>query len=246
MSTSWKRCFIRTGTRPVLSPTPQIRPCGPAYAGGHRGVCLKFAGEPNSAGVPTLALYRPHAWSASKEGKTVNSTVHYAHVPHPFEPVMYGQEYPEIDFFASLGTVPMPKLTHFWYAGLNGTLSACADKIFKNEEDWRRQYWNTFRIGATSKTSHWSHEREYRLILTSNLQRFDGKSSKKLKYRFSNLTGTGFGIKTTVEDKIRIIKIIEQKCRSEGRKDFEFYQAHYSRQTKKIELVPLTLLKMTP
>ena len=35
------------------------------YADSHRGVCLKFAAEPNSAGVPTLALYRAHAWSGS-------------------------------------------------------------------------------------------------------------------------------------------------------------------------------------
>jgi len=51
-------------------------------------------------------------------------------------------------------------------------------------------------------------------------------------------------MKTTAEDKIRIMKVIAQKCRAEGRTDFEFYQAQYSRQTQKIELAPLTLLKI--
>jgi hypothetical protein len=88
------------------------------------------------------------------------------------------------------------------------------------------------------------HEREYRLILTSNLERFDDKPSRKLKYRFSDLVGIVFGMKTTAEDKIRIMKIIAKKCRAEGRTDFEFYQARYSRQAQKIVLVPLTLLKV--
>jgi hypothetical protein len=211
------------------------------YADGHRGVCLKFSASANNAGTPSLSLYRVQSWAGTKDGVTAN----YAYVPHPFEEVKYTHDYPEIDFFASLGTVPLPKLTGFWYAGPGGKLSASAAKIFTNEEEWRRQYWNTFRIGATSKTSEWSHEREYRLVLTSNLQRFDDKPSRKLKYRFSDLAGIGFGMKTTVEDKIRIMKIVAQQCRSEGRTHFDFYQARYSRPAKKIELVPLTLLKMS-
>lgn len=210
------------------------------YGDGHRGVCLKFRSEPNNAGVPSLSLYRACGWSASKEG----TTTHYAYVPHPFEEVRYTHDYPEIDFFASLGMVPMPKLTGFWYLGPTGTLSVCSDQIFKNEEGWRRDYWNTFRIGATLKTSEWAYEREYRIILSSNLQELSDKHTRKLKYRFSDLAGISFGIKTSVEDKIRIMTLVEEKCRAEGRTDFEFYQAHYSRQTRKIELVPLTLLNV--
>jgi hypothetical protein len=210
------------------------------YADGHCGICLKFAAEPSSAGTPSLSLYRAQSWSASTEG----TTAHYAYVPHQFEAVRYTHDYPEIDFFASLGTIPRPKLAGFWYAGPDGKLSASADQIFKNEEEWRRDYWNAFRIGATSKTSDWAHEREHRLILTSNLVSFDDKASRKLKYRFSDLAGIGFGMKTAAEDKIRIMKIVQEKCRSESRTDFEFYQAHYSRQTRRIELLPLTLLRV--
>jgi len=214
-----------------------------SYGDSHRGVCLKFSASAAPKGFRTLSLYRAHGWSASRNG---GERMHYAYVPHPFEEVRYTHEYPEIDFFGSLGTVPMGKLMRFWYAGPAGTLSASSDNMLKNEEEWRRRYWDTFRISSTSKTSDWAHEREYRLILTSNLQRFDdAAASRKLKYKFSDLAGIAFGIKTTTADKLRIMKIIDQKCLSEGRTDFEFYQARYSRQAKKIELAPLRLLKIT-
>jgi hypothetical protein len=219
-------------------------PANPAmwggYGDGHKGVCLKFSAPANGAVTPCLSLWRVQGWSGNKDDVTAN----YAYLPHPFEEVRYTHDYPEINFFASLGTVLMPKLTGFWYVGPAGKLSASSEKIFKNEEEWRRHYWNTFHISATSKTSEWSHEREYRLILTSNLQRFDDKSSRKLKYRFSDLAGIAFGMKMPAEDKIRVMKIIAQKCRSEGRPEFEFYQARYSRQAQKVELAPLSLLKV--
>jgi len=44
------------------------------------------------------------------------------------------------------------------------------------------------------------------------------------------------------------MRIIEQKCRAEGRKEFEFLQAHYSRRSQKIELLldmPLVGLNAT-
>jgi hypothetical protein len=40
------------------------------------------------------------------------------------------------------------------------------------------------------------------------------------------------------------MRIIEQKCRAEGRKEFEFLQAHYSRRSQKIELAPLSLIEL--
>jgi hypothetical protein len=71
------------------------------------------------------------------------------------------------------------------------------------------------------KTPEWSHEQEYRLILYSQLQRFDDVPSRKLKYRIADLAGVIFGMKTTTADKIRIMRIVEQKCRAESRTDFE-------------------------
>jgi len=69
--------------------------------------------------------------------------------------------------------------------------------------------------------------------------------TRKLKYRFSDLKGIIFGIDTPEEDKLAIIGVIDERCRKENRKEFEFYQAHYSKHTGKIEALPLNLIKLS-
>jgi hypothetical protein len=210
------------------------------YGDGHRGVCLKFSSSTNSEGSPpTLSLYRIQSWSGNKNDISAN----YAFVPQPIEKVRYTHEYPEINFFGSLGTVLMPKLS-FWYAGPTGARSTSSNDIFENTDEWRKHYWNIFHTGSTSKTSEWAHEQEHRIIIRdTEMQKFSDKPSRKLKYKFGDLAGIIFGIKMEAADKIRIMKIIQQKCLSAARTDFEFYQAHYSRQSQKVEFAPLPLLK---
>jgi hypothetical protein len=224
-------CFVSDPTNPSM---------WGSYGDGHRGVCLKFSASTNSDGFSALDLYRIKSWSGSKNGVIEN----YAYVPHRFEEVRYDPEYPEINFFSSLGRVSMIKLNHFWYAGHGEIRSKSSDQIFKNENEWRQHYWETFLIGSISKTREWAHEKEFRLILTSNLQQFDDIPSRKLKYKFSDLAGIIFGMKTAKDDRLKIMKTIKEKCLSEGRSNFEFLQARYSVQDKKVELVPLNLLKI--
>lgn len=210
-----------------------------SYGDGHRGVCLIFSSS-EKEGFSALDLWRVNSWSGSESGVREN----YAFVPHQFEEVRYDPEYPEIDFFRSMGNVQVIKLNQFWYAGENGTRSSCATKIFQDEKEWHRHHWNLFRTGSISKTNDWAHEKEYRLILTSILQSFDEKPSRKLKYKFSDLSGIIFGMKTSKEDKLNILKIIERKCILERRENFEFYQARFSVKSQKVKLVPLNLLRI--
>ena len=42
------------------------------------------------------------------------------------------------------------------------------------------------------------------------------------------------------------MRTVESKCRKEGRLDFKFYQAFYSRHSGKIEVSLLDLLKLAP
>ena len=211
-----------------------------AYGGNHSGACLKFKARADTQGFPTLDLYRANSWSGGTDG----TTAHYAYVPHRFEKVQYTSDFPEFDFFDSIGTLPRSKLDGFWFAEHNGEHSKTALRIRQEDDTWRQEYWRKFSISFSTKTSDWSHEKEHRLILHSNLQRFDDLESRKLKYRFTDLAGIIFGIKTTTEDKLRIMRIIERKCIAEERQDFEFHQAYYSVKTKKIELAPLTMLKV--
>ncbi len=66
---------------------------------------------------------------------------------------------------------------------------------------------------------------------------------RKLKYNFNDLEGIIFGIRTSLDDKLKISKIIEKKCKELGRTDFKFYQAYFSRQRGKIEYSEMSLLK---
>lgn len=212
-----------------------------AYADGHRGVCLKFKTRPDGNGAPALALYRANGGSWNRN---TGMTTNYAYVPHRFEKVLYTAEFPEIDFFESLGTLPMFKLHGFWFTGPNGERSATASRMLREDETWRQEYWRKFAESYSTKSSEWKHEEECRLILSSHWNRFDDPASRKLKYQFADLAGIVFGIKTPAEDKLKIMRIIERKCAAEDRHDFEFIQAHYSHRTKRIELTPLTLLKV--
>lgn len=210
------------------------------YGDSHRGACLKFKAKVDDQGTRTLDLYRANSWSGGKDGVVA----HYAYVPHRFEQVRYTAEFPEVDFFESIATLSRSKLTGFWFAGPNGERSTTAERMLREDEAWRQDYWRKFATSFSTKSEEWAHEREFRLVLHSSLQRFDDKESRKLRYRFSDLAGIVFGMKTTSEDKLRIMRIIEQKCAAEGRKDFEFYQARFSAHTKKIELAPLSMLKI--
>ena len=205
-----------------------------SYADGHKGMCLKFASKLNTEGQPTLSLYRAVAVGGGRE----NIKTHFAYSPLTFEAVRYGDPHPEINFFSTLGTVPMGKLS-FWYAGPDGRQSGNASGPLSEKDDWRQSYWENYHAGRVTKTGDWEHEAEHRLILDAS---FD--QPRLLKYQFKDLTGICFGIKTSDEDKIRVIRIIEEKCRKERRPDFEFYQARYSNYTKTIEIVLLRLLKV--
>ena len=79
-------------------------------------------------------------------------------------------------------------------------------------------------------------------ILASSLDSFSDPKDRSLYYEFSSLKGIVFGIKTTTEDKLKVIKIIERKCRETERDDFKFYQARYSPEEKCITYSEMSLL----
>ena len=87
----------------------------------------------------------------------------------------------------------------------------------------------------TIKTQDWEYEKEYRLILNSSLNNDTAKEDRILTYDFSSLKGIVFGIKTSMEDKLKIIEIIIKKCKETQRDNFEFFQAYYSPKDKNIQ-----------
>jgi hypothetical protein len=207
------------------------------YGDGHRGVCLKFRTSINTAGKPALPLRQIVGITGSSGG----SNLVYDFRPAELQEVQYRDRYAEIDFFRSLGRLTHPQLA-FWFTGKGGAVSSTGLDLLKETEEWRQEYWDNFHQAITTKLTDWQHEQEYRITLHSDFDLSD-RLSRKLPYRLENLQGIIFGMKTPTQDKIDIVRIIEGKCRKEGREKFEFHQAYYSRQTGRIATTPLGLIK---
>lgn len=100
-----------------------------------------------------------------------------------------------------------------------------------------------FHNAVTTKLKDWQHEQEYRATLQIDMDLTD-RAARKLQYRFEDLQGIIFGIKTPLQVKIEIARIVQEKCKETGREDFELHQAYYSRLTGRIATTPWDLVKL--
>jgi hypothetical protein len=205
------------------------------YGDSHRGACLKFKTTILPSGTQALTLKHANAIDGT-------GTVGYKYGTQPFQEVRYADRYVEIDFFRSLGTL-IPRELAFWYRGAEGVMSA-TDRLTGTDE-WRKQYWQNFHASVTTKLKDWQHEREYRTTLQSRVVDLSIPSERKLRYRFEDLQGVIFGMKTTTEDKVAIARVLQAKCRAAGRSNFEFHQSYYSRISGRIATTPWNLVKLS-
>lgn len=203
------------------------------YGDNHAGVCLIYNSNIID-GKPNIKLKGRTGYSSSGPS--------YGYVNRELYPIDYTQDYGHIDFFRMLGRLPIPKLNSMWYSH-NGEMSVCADEMISSEDKWREKYWNDFYRDIRVKSKDWSYENEYRIIISSSLDSFEDPKDRVLNYEFLSLKGIIFGIKTKIEDKLRIIKIIEEKCKANNRDDFEFHQAYYAHSEKCIKHSKLDLLR---
>jgi hypothetical protein len=116
------------------------------YGDKHRGVCLKFKTVADTAGRPALNLNTIRAY----QGLAMEPV--YSFAPHAFYKVSYTDGYPEIDFFNSIGRLPIPKLNAVWYNGDNYERSSCRMARYNFTDAWRQKYWDDFLSGACCKT----------------------------------------------------------------------------------------------
>jgi hypothetical protein len=208
------------------------------YADGHKGACLKFRNLLGS-NVNRLRLN-------TIVGRG-NGPIHGSQ-EFPIEKVRYSLKYPAIDFFRSLGALPFPKLDKYWYSDKSGNKSVCANQFIseKARHRWRKQYWKQHSRCLTVKLPGWRKEKEGRIVLVDFMQTHTTADQRKLKYDFVDLDGIIFGYKSRIEDKVRIMKIVEKKCAELKRYDFNFYQAEPDEKTGKMRIAKLDLLKIQP
>ena len=107
-------------------------------------------------------------------------------------------------------------------------------------------YWARFREKVSQKFPNWEYEGEVRLVRDSQ---FTGNLEPKdriLHYKFDHLVGIIFGMKTPVEEQIRVMEVIERKLREHPEKEFKFYKADYSASQSRFAVNELELLKLKP
>ena len=192
------------------------------YADSHKGVCLIFEG-----------VEKDNSNSIELNHKTSNSSITL-----PFRQVNYADRPDEIDFFRTICRMTVSTLKKLWYTDQDGNLSECAAHIEPDGDEsiWREIYRNNFLRDVTFKTKDWEYEQEYRLILEDTLSQFNEKNDRKLTYDFGFLKGIIFGIRTSIEDKMKVIEIIDKKNQTDFKQiidkknqtDFEYFQAYYS------------------
>ena len=196
------------------------------YGDNHKGVCLIFESDEDN----NIELN-----STSKQ---------FSKIKLNFQPIKYTDDYPEIDFFRTLGRLPENKIIRTWHSDESGKVSNSIKKIFGNKDKWRDLYWKMFHENILTKNNDWSYENEHRLILSSAIDGFKEREHRVFKYNLMNLKGVIFGIKTSEQDKLRIIEIIQRKCLGCSKNDFDFQQAYYCHHNKNIQSRKLHLIKL--
>lgn len=202
------------------------------YGNNHSGVCLIFGLERNEDGRYTLPL------DNARVGYGSNGPI-MGRVQLPFHEIRYTHLQESLNFFTSIGQLPIPLINKFWLTNNEGRMS---DFNFDFSDQWREKYWADFYSAITQKSKEWEYENEHRLII-SNMGGGYPETGVTLNYDFKSLKGIIFGINTKYDDKVKIIEVIEQKVRVNEHYDFKFYQAYYCRHSGEIKHTELIMLK---
>lgn len=193
------------------------------YADSHKGVCLIFKANNNQIKLTEKIQFNNSIYDQD----------------YKFESVKYTKRRIKFNFFEEISMLPPPRLMSIWCQSECGKISRVFNKIDQKWESNREKKWESRRNTHLIKTKHWGYEKEYRLVKYSMFgSRIDNKECKA-KYRFQDLEGIIFGIKTSMADKIKIFNIIKEKCQKEKRENFNFYQAYFCHKTQQILYFPI-------
>ena len=87
------------------------------------------------------------------------------------------------------------------------------------------KYKYAFHKSLTTKMKAWSYEEEVRLVFVDKSDFMLNSGSQKLRYRFENLTGIVFGLRTPQRQKLELAEVIGRMCRRNDRGSFDFYES---------------------
>lgn len=192
------------------------------YADNHKGVCLIYETDDEDK-------IRVNKKTGCHAGDKREFFADYSWNEIPVRKVEYGGEICERNFFETFGRLTRMEIES-WLAGTEG-ISSCYD-VFKDEDKWRNQYWEAFKLKNCHKMKEWSYEEEYRLIVDNTFGEFEKPEDRNLKYDPKALKGVIFGTRTCEYDKQRIVNALKRSNKT----DVLFYQAEYDEELRRIRV----------
>lgn len=196
------------------------------YGSSHSGICLKFRTETDAHGR-FINLNTTTSFDMNGSHRTMS--------PHYFKPVVYRSDHVALNFFETLGAVPTPVLNAQWYTNEKKEISSLLLRTEEERNKWRAEYWKQFLVSATTKTETWKPEQEQRLVYHSMIANLTPED-RTLSYDFSSLDAIIFGVRVAAADKLKVMRVIAEKCRDHSRSDFKFFQAQFTTNQNEIKL----------
>lgn len=216
-----------------FSDTFQNEPMWSHYASSENGICLRY----KTIQKHNAKFINLHSTTSSFLNENCDIQVKKDFYLNPLYKVVYSNEYPEIDFFKSLGCIAEPVIYEFWLCNYDKTQFSSCINSYRNIEKWREEYHIKATKYICTKSKNWKYEKEYRVFQRELLTPiFENKNNRLVKYRFQDLDAIIFGRKVSSDDKKRVIKIIQKHCKDFNSNGFKFYDLYYSTITKQLEL----------
>ncbi|WP_276249183.1 DUF2971 domain-containing protein [Haladaptatus sp. YSMS36] len=199
------------------------------YADEHRGAALMFRTDSQS----------DKAWAELKVNEQTGSSGSgptNGEIRAPLHAVDYESPPPEVDFFRFLGQLPAPTIISEWYSTPDGKESQLADEFLEDKESWREDLWNHFSSMSTTKLGQWKHEEEIRMVLPDLLGSHG--SLRKVTYDLSQLAGVVFGLRTSLENRFEVMRILNNKMQDSDSPPVDFYEMVFDgKNFRKVKIV---------
>ncbi len=207
-----KEIMYPSGYVVCFSDTPTNSAMWGNYADNHRGICFIYETE-------------------NFDGREY---INFATKSLEIKQIKYTSKVIERNFFDTLRNLSFIRAED-WLTGRGGLKSKKLTAP-KSTEGYVYDYQEKF----YRKIMDWHHEREYRIFLADRFSHYTDRLDRNLKYDLKMLTGIIFGIRTTLDDRFKILQKLAKLGKSI--RDFDFFQAEYDDDTQLISIREKILL----
>lgn len=180
------------------------------YADGAKGACLIFERNKKDDGLPIFINTHNNVKAPHQEYQPYKACI---------KKITYSKEIPQVDFFKRICNLTSSEdIQKKYWICLDDAQESILAKGWLDDSD----------ENTVTKLKAWEYEDEYRVILPDNMVSGNG-IKRKAKFNINSLSGIIFGVDTSINDKVAIMKIIYEKYRNGkvSRDAIIIYQAKY-------------------